>query len=49
MYVWILISVVLEVVVKEFFEKYIIKMVKELGMDYIYLDENFFFIYYRGR
>lgn len=46
---WTLISAVLEAVVKEPFEKHIIKMAKELGMDHTYLDENSPLIYHRGR
>lgn len=46
---WTLISAILEAVAKEPFEKHIIKMAKELGMDHTYLDENSPLIYHRGR
>ncbi|XP_062586087.1 serine beta-lactamase-like protein LACTB, mitochondrial [Saccostrea cucullata] len=46
---WTLISAVLEAVTKEPYEKHIIKMVKELGMDNTFLDEHSPLIYNRGR
>ena len=46
---WTLISAVLEAATKEPFEKHIIKMVQELGMNNTYLDENSPLIYHRGR
>ncbi|XP_061184109.1 serine beta-lactamase-like protein LACTB, mitochondrial isoform X1 [Saccostrea echinata] len=46
---WTLISAVLEAVTKEPFEKHIIKMVRELGMENTFLDEHSPLIYNRGR